>query len=71
MDTTSWTQIMKLERKENKSLCLTNFKKERNKKNGEKRTVGGKEKRVQKKTPISYLLAPTADNTAGGEGGEG
>ena len=34
----------------------------------EKRTVGGKEKRVQKKTPISYLLAPTADDTTGGEG---
>jgi len=29
--------------------------------------VGGKERRVQKKTPISYLLAPQAD----GNGGEG
>ena len=37
----------------------------------EKRTVGGKEKRVQKKTPISYLLAPTTDGTTGGNGGEG
>ena len=26
----------------------------------EKRTVNGKEKRVQKKTPISYVLAPAA-----------
>jgi len=32
MDTTSWTQIMKLERKENKSLCLTNLKKKGTKK---------------------------------------
>ena len=32
----------------------------------EKRTVGGKEKRFQKKTPISYVLAPAADNTGGG-----
>ena len=35
----------------------------------EKRTVGGKEKRFQKKTPISYVLAPQADN-AGGNGGD-
>jgi nucleoid DNA-binding protein len=35
----------------------------------EKRTVGGKERRVQKKTPISYLLAPQADGNGGG--GEG
>ena len=33
--------------------------------------MGGKEKRVQKKTPISYLLAPTTDGTTGGNGGEG
>ena len=32
----------------------------------EKRTVGGKEKRFQKKTPISYVLAPAADNAGGG-----
>ena len=31
------------------------------------RTVNGKQRRVQKKTPISYLLAPAADN-AGGNG---
>ncbi len=38
----------------------------------EKRTVGGKERRFQKKTPISYILAPTADNAGGGgEGGNG
>ena len=38
----------------------------------EKRTVGGKEKRFQKKTPISYVLAPAADNAGGnGEGGNG
>ena len=38
----------------------------------EKRTVGGKEKRFQKKTPISYVLAPQADNAGGGgEGGNG
>ena len=36
------------------------------------RTVGGKEKRFQKKTPISYVLAPQADNAGGGgEGGNG
>lgn len=34
----------------------------------EKRTVGGKERRVQKKTPLSYILAPQADNAGGGEG---
>ena len=32
----------------------------------EVRTVGGKEKRVQKKTPISYVLAPEADNQGNG-----
>ena len=32
----------------------------------EKRTVGGKEKRFQNKTPLSYVLAPTADQTGGG-----
>jgi hypothetical protein len=30
--------------------------------------VGGKEKRFQKKTPLTYVLAPTADNGGGGEG---
>ena len=34
----------------------------------EVRTVGGKEKRFQKKTPLSYVLAPTADNGGGGQG---
>ena len=34
----------------------------------EVRTVGGKEKRVQKKTPLSYVLAPQADNNGGGGG---
>ena len=34
----------------------------------EVRTVGGKEKRFQKKTPLTYVLAPTADNAGGGEG---
>ena len=33
------------------------------------RTVGGKEKRFQKKTPLTYVLAPTADNA--GDGGNG
>ena len=33
----------------------------------EKRTVGGKEKRFQNKTPLSYVLAPTADQTGGGD----
>ena len=32
----------------------------------EKRTVGGKEKRFQNKTPLSYVLAPTADQTGNG-----
>ena len=31
------------------------------------RTVGGKQRRVQKKTPLSYVMAPAADN-AGGNG---
>ena len=35
----------------------------------EVRTVGGKDKRFQKKTPLSYVLAPTADNS--GDGGNG
>ena len=30
------------------------------------RTVGGKQKRYQKKTPISYVLAPQADNQDNG-----
>ena len=34
----------------------------------EKRTVNGKVRRVQKKTPISYVLAPEADNNGGGGG---
>ena len=34
----------------------------------EVRTVGGKEKRYQKKTPLSYVLAPAADNNGGGGG---
>ena len=33
----------------------------------EKRTVGGKEKRFQNKTPLSYVLAPAADVTGGGD----
>ena len=33
------------------------------------RTVGGKEKRFQKKTPITYVLAPEADNNGGGGNG--
>ena len=32
----------------------------------EVRTVGGKQKRYQKKTPLTYVLAPTADNTQQG-----
>jgi nucleoid DNA-binding protein len=32
----------------------------------EVRTVGGKEKRFQKKTPLSYVLAPTADQQGNG-----
>ena len=35
----------------------------------EVRMVDGKERRVQKKTPISYLLAPAADGTGGGSNG--
>ena len=35
----------------------------------EVRMVGGKERRVQKKTPISYLLAPAADGNGGGSNG--
>jgi nucleoid DNA-binding protein len=31
-----------------------------------KRTVGGKEKRFQNKTPITYVLAPQADNQGNG-----
>ena len=34
----------------------------------EVRTVGGKEKRFQKKTPLTYVLAPTADNSGDGNG---
>jgi hypothetical protein len=30
------------------------------------RTVGGKQRRVQKKTPISYLMAPAPDNQGNG-----
>ena len=37
----------------------------------EVRTVGGKERRVQKKTPISYLLAPASDGNGGGNTGGG
>ena len=32
----------------------------------EVRTVGGKQKRYQKKTPLSYVLAPAADNQGNG-----
>ena len=35
----------------------------------EVRTVGGKEKRYQKKTPLNYVLAPQADNNGGGGNG--
>ena len=35
----------------------------------EVRMVGGKERRVQKKTPISYLLAPASDSNGGGNNG--
>jgi nucleoid DNA-binding protein len=35
----------------------------------EVRTVNGKERRVQKKTPISYLLAPASDGNGGGNNG--
>ena len=37
----------------------------------EVRTVNGKERRVQKKTPISYLLAPASDGNGGGNTGGG
>ena len=30
------------------------------------RTVNGKQRRVQKKTPITYLMAPAADNQGNG-----
>ena len=33
------------------------------------RTVGGKQKRFQNKTPISYVLAPEADGNGGGGNG--
>ena len=33
------------------------------------RTVNGKQRRVQKKTPITYLMAPEADNAGGGGNG--
>ena len=33
------------------------------------RTINGKQKRFQKKTPISYVLAPQADNAGGGGNG--
>jgi hypothetical protein len=32
----------------------------------EKRTVNGKERRFQNKTPLSYILAPEADGEGGG-----
>ena len=35
----------------------------------EVRTINGKKKRFQKKTPISYMLAPEADNNGGGGNG--
>ena len=38
------------------------------------RTVDGKQKRVQKKTPLSYVMAPAADGASGGgtqDGGNG
>ena len=35
----------------------------------EVRTINGKKKRFQKKTPISYVLAPEADNNGGGGNG--
>ena len=34
-----------------------------------KRTVNGKERRFQNKTPLSYVLAPAADGGSGGNGG--
>ena len=33
------------------------------------RTIDGKQRRVQKKTPISYLLAPASDSNGGGNNG--
>ena len=33
------------------------------------RTINGKQRRFQKKTPISYVLAPEADNAGGGGNG--
>ena len=35
----------------------------------EVRTVNGKQRRVQKKTPISYLMAPAGDGASGGASG--
>ena len=35
----------------------------------EVRTINGKKKRFQKKTPITYVLAPEADNNGGGGNG--
>jgi hypothetical protein len=32
----------------------------------EVRTVNGKQRRVQKKTPISYVMAPAADQQGNG-----
>ena len=37
----------------------------------EVRTVGGKKKRFQNKTPLSYVLAPQADAQSGDNGGQG
>ena len=34
-----------------------------------KRTVNGKERRFQNKTPLSYVLAPASDGGSGGNGG--
>jgi uncharacterized membrane protein YgcG len=34
-----------------------------------KRTVNGKERRFQNKTPLSFILAPEADGTEGGSNG--
>ena len=36
-----------------------------NPENSEVRTVAGKQKRFQKKTPLTYVLAPTADGNGG------
>ena len=35
----------------------------------EVRTINGKKRRFQKKTPITYVLAPEADNNGGGGNG--